>query len=101
MCCEILIHFVLVKAKLCRFRIGSQHLYPDFFKAGAILCKQFNFRVNQRRDRIDFFPTANIKDRIKINWIVNTWNKVMCICYIQSRSQIRQISSNDSVAAVH
>ena len=86
--CDADSFFELVKAEFCRFCIGSQYLYADFFKTGTIFCKQFNFRINQRCDRIDFFLAANVKDPIKIGGIINARNKVICICHIQSRCQI-------------
>ena len=98
---EVLIHFELIKAQLRRFRVWSQHLYPDFFKPRTVLCKQFDLRVDQRCDRVDIFPAANVEDRIKIIGRVNTRDKIMRVCHIQGRGQSGQVCGDDPVVFVH
>ena len=101
MCREALIHLEFIKAKLCCLRIRSQHFNADFFKTSAVLRKQFDLRINQCCNRIDFFFAANVQNRIKIVRVIDPGNKIMLVCHIQGWCQIGQVSGNNSVILVH
>ena len=73
----------------------------DLLEALAVLGQQRNLLIDQRRDSVDLFLTANGQDRVQITRIINARHKVMRVRDIQSRCQLGQVSGNDPVAVIH